>query len=239
MATKAPLNKYEEKIENEIEKYLNTLSFDQPENLLISPSIRRAKLKEELKEKANFPEFSNYIETAAKELFTEGKSYIDQQSYEKMESEFSNIEDELDKINLDAPIVEKLQQTLAISDTTINSIFKMAQKKYNEAKFLDSLSLFILLAMLDPGNPDYWYRAGILAQTCENYDLALRLYDTASHINPDLIGPWVYSSECSIANNSFSQAKDFFNEAIKKSEANIDDSWKEIIIELKNTINNF
>jgi tetratricopeptide (TPR) repeat protein len=226
-------NRFEVATEKAIDDHIETLTFDEDNpvgNKLVTPEMQRSRVKAELKEKAKLPELSAFIESAFKILTSEGGNYLDKDHTESMNKDFASGLDVLQKIDLNSPASENFQALLHFSDSTMDSIFKIALEKFNELQYSDSLSLFILLTTLNPENPDYWYRAGILAQKCENYELATRLFSAATDIDPVLIGPRVFLIDCYLKREMISEAKVAYAEAMEINEvAQIEDSWKEML----------
>jgi len=112
----------------------------------------------------------------------------------------------------------------------IEAIFKIAIHKYSESLYADSLSLFVLLSTLIPENPDFWYRAGMMAQKEQNYELAVRLYQAAITIDSSLMAPWVFIIDCYLQLKLKSEAQKAYAQAIKMYTDNqADESWKKLL----------
>lgn len=234
-------DRFEIENEKQIEEYLKKISLheeDPSKNLLMTPSMKRIRMKEQLQEEAKYSKLSSFVEAAFMILTLEGKKYLNNEHYESMIAAFANAYTILNKIDLGPSSTENFQTILNFDDETITSIFNIAVEKYKESQYADSLSLFILLLILIPQNSDYWYRAGIAAHECKNYELALQLYAGVSSLDPSLIAPWIFSVECHLIQNSQEEAKNAYAEAVKISETSqIDDSWKEALSKLKMLLN--
>lgn len=232
-----PKNKFEIETEKQIEDYLQTLSLPEGENSLLTPEMQRNKAREELREKAKLSEFSTLVDAAFNILTSEGPSYLEPSLYESMQDDFEKANWKLDEMDLNAPQEESFQKLLDLSDSTIESILKIAIAKFNENRYPDSLSLFALLAMLVPENRDYWYRSGIVAQASGNHELATRLFSASIALDPSFIGAWVFIAESYLKSNLLHEAEAAFAEAIKISETSpVDEAWKEVIAGLQTAL---
>jgi tetratricopeptide (TPR) repeat protein len=132
------------------------------------------------------------------------------------------------------PVNEGFQTLLEFSDSTIQSILTVTKAKYLEESYADSLALFVLLTALVPQDPTYWYRAGISAHRCQNYPLALKFYQEAIGLDPNLIGAWVFSVECYLKSDLRTEAEAAYLEAKRVGEMpEIDASWKEMLDQMQ------
>lgn len=226
----AEKNRFQIETEKQIDAYIASLPEDEHEfspNQLISPEIKRLRLKEELKEEAKLSELSQFVITAFQIIVTEGSSYLSAEESKTLMHDFEQGNEALENIDLSIPQNENFQTLLHLSDSTIESILKIAIAKFNDKQYSSSLSLFILLATLIPENPDYWHRAGVVAQTTENYALATRLYQAAIGIDNTMVSPHVFLVDCYLKQGMPEEADTIYKEAIKICEdTNVDPSWK-------------
>lgn len=196
---------------------------------LISPEMQRKKIEADLRESLGSPELSQYLDTAFKTLLNEGKQYLEPENYETMIKEFSKAIEYLDQLDLEKLLSEPLDKVLDIHTETIDSIFKIAIEKYKEEQYNASLALFVLLTILQNEDFDYWYRAGIAAQQCENYTFAIKGYNTAENLNPELIGAYLFATECYLKLDQKSEAKDKFEKAkILAGKSPLDSNWTSV-----------
>lgn len=232
-AAKEKKNRFERATDKAIDAYIEKLTFDESDpsvNKFSSPEMQRTQIGAELREQAKASELSQFIEQAFKISTSEGENYLGKEKYELMNEEFASGYDALLEIDLNTIPTENFQSLLHFNESTIDSIFEIAVAKFNELQYPDSLALFILLTTLNSENPDFWHRAGILAQKCENYELAARLYKAAMAIDPSLLGPWVFSIDCYLKQEMKSEALAVYTEAIKIGNASeIDNEWKEML----------
>lgn len=224
----------DKKIDREIEAYLDFFSKDMPvQNSLISPTMQRNKLKCEIEEEMKLRDYTPYIEGAFKCLLFESKKYLDEDHFNHLQASILRLPSIIEKLDLSKERKGNFLEDLMISEDTLASINLIATNKFNENNFADSLSLFILLSMIVPSIEDYWFRAGIAAHQCENFNLAVKLYASANEVNPNLIGARLFASECYFRNGAKEEAKLEFEEARKIKESNgLDSDWSELFNEL-------
>lgn len=191
-------NKFDRSIEEQIDKYIDSLDLESEgaRNPLINPAMKRARLREELKAEMQMPELEKFIPEAFTAILTDDRQYLSPELCSELENELLGIDEEIEKLDLDNLPEENLQSIFKITDDAMEGILTIAIEKYKEEAYQTSLAIFNLLASLNPGNSDYWYRLGIAAQKCENYPLALKAYGIALEMAPDLIGALVLSCEC-------------------------------------------
>jgi tetratricopeptide (TPR) repeat protein len=122
-------------------------------------------------------------------------------------------------------------QTLAhISDESIQSIVRIALAKFSEERHNDCLALFSLLTLLIPANSEYWFRFGIMAQKCENYELASHAYAATLELDPNNIGARLFAAQCFIKRKIIDEAKAEIAAAKKLSEKDgVDQMWRDLL----------
>jgi tetratricopeptide (TPR) repeat protein len=220
-------------VEKQIEEYLNSINFDDEPNSLLTPAMRRNRMKAELEKELELTEYSSFVNSGFKLLISEGRTYLEEKAYQDMYNNFTEIQNSLNTIDFNVERDGDFQKDLSISDETLESILKIAVEKFNQNRYEDSLALFIVLCMFIPSNGDYWYRAGIAAHRSENYDLALKLYDAANSVMPGLIAARLFSVECYLKCNLLDEALSEFEEAKKiKNETEVEPKWEEFIEQL-------
>lgn len=237
VSKKIERNRFDIEVENEIDEYIKTVHVDHSDKFM-SPELQRSRLKMELIELSKLSELSSQINLAFKTLVSEGQRYLDKDEYILIKNEFAAANDIINELDPKNQTTESYKTLLLLSDATIDAIFKIAVSTFKELRYHESLSLFILLTVLVPENTDYWYRAGILAQECENYELALRLYGAATSLEPSWVAPWIFSIDCYLKCGMQPEAKAAYSEAIKINEASpADNEWKELLIQYQSIIN--
>lgn len=204
------------------------------QNKLIPDSIKREKLKEELKSSVKCLDFDINLGPAFETLLKAKPPYIEENSYDEMMSQLSNISTYVDTIDFSQPIEESFSNLFHISQTTMKTIFEIGLTKYNEEEFNSSLSIFYLLSTLDRDNADYWYRLGIVSLEIENLAQALQAFAFTLFINPDLLGARIFSAQCYLKLKEIDDAKAELAE-IKKNSAKISSEpiWRELIANIE------
>lgn len=241
-SNKRTKNRFEIEIDKEIEAHISSLSFDEDPNTiqLISKEMRHARIRAELREQARLPELSKHLDSAFKILNGDAQKYLFEEEAHALNKDLKEAENALDKIDLNSTSTN-YKSFLDLKDSTIDSIFKIAVEKFNRLEYSESLSLFVLLATLIPENSDYWFRSGILASKCQNYELALRFYTAARSLDNTLIEPLVFSIECLIKQNMKEEAKHSISELeniIKDQSSGATKDWNEILSYYKLIVNN-
>lgn len=232
-------SKFDLSIENHINKYIDSLNLEieYGRNPLTSPAMKRAQLREELKAALKMPEFEKFLSEAFNALLTNHHHYLQPEICNQMGQEFHGIEEEIEKIDFNEPPDENYQTLFKISDAVMDGILTIAKAKYNEQEYALSLAIFTLLTSLNAGNYDYWYRLGITAQKCENYPLALKAYDIALEMSPDLIGALLFSCECHIRLDQKDAAKQRFIKAKEiASNQELDEMWKSLMSKVERAL---
>lgn len=235
---KAEKNRFEIEIEKEIEAHVNSLQFEDEgttKNLLTSPEMKRARIREELREQSKLSELSHFIEDAMDLLIGERSNYLSEENSEIIKNDFKKINESLNTIDLSVLIDQNTQPMFSLSDSTIELIFKIALTKFDQTEYSDSLSLFILLTTLIPEEPNYWYKAGILAHKCTNYELANRLYAAAISLDDLFVAPRIFSIDCYLKQEMKLEAEAAYEKVLKISEIiEIDETWNELLSDYKN-----
>lgn len=232
--------KIEKEEEKEIESYIESLHLEDQyaQNPLVSPQMKKAQIREELKSAIQLPLLQEQIHAACTLLAHEGPHYMDNEIYMKLLNEFISIDETIDNLDLNADLTDDLQKTFNISDPVMEVILQMAKAKFQEEEYRNSLALFSLLTTLKPSSGDYWFRLGIAAQKSGDIALALRAYETAIELNPDLIGARLFSIECYLHNKDKEAAAKMLQE-VKEVTANVelDEMWGDFLKKIENACN--
>lgn len=233
LASRAKKNRFEIEIEKQIDEYLKTIEPEEyANNPFMTPAMKIAQVREEMRSACKLTELSKYVEDAFKILSTESSIYLSEERQNALSDDFTSAVEQLDNIDMTNPLNENLQTALHLSDTTLESIIKVATAKYNENKISDSLALYVLLSTLNPEYPEYWYRAGITAHADQNFQLALKLYNAAFTLDPEFLGARVLSVECYLSLQLLDEAKIAYIEAKSLSETmTIEEEWNQILQE--------
>jgi tetratricopeptide (TPR) repeat protein len=229
-------DKFEIAIENQINAYIDSLDLNQ-NNQLLPPEVQRAKIMEELKEATSYTELSTYLIESLNLLRSQGQEYLDKEKFEELENVLSEIPKIIDQVDLNKELTESYQEILKFNDSVMESILKIAIAKFDEEKYADMIALCTLLTTLSPNNYDYWFKLGIAAQKAQNYNLALRAYEAANDIHPDLIGAKLFSVECHIMEGHPEIAKKALEDATKIAETTeVEEGWRKLLTEVKTIV---
>ncbi len=232
------INRFDLAIEKAAEEYANeTLEGVIFNNQFITLNMKKTQLIEEYKESMKLTELKRFIENSFDILVKEGLKYIGHERYENLIKSFSGIDIYLEKFDLNTG--QTFKEIFHIDDSILESIFQIAISKYSEEQYSSSMSLFILLTTLASNHPDYWYRLGIAAQSVKNLNLAVEAYEMANKLDPEMLGPWLFSVECNLLLKDFNKAQLNFEKSKTIFEANpeLDVVWKEIIDRIEDHIN--
>lgn len=199
-------------IENKIDAYLDTLDFSNDDKLQ-SGEQKRARLKEEMLIELQENNASAYVQSALALLENEAKNYLEASEIGVLLEEFANIEDKVKALEPEAELTANFQALLNISDNSMSVIFKMATAKFMASQYVDCLALFMLLTALNDSHSEYWLRAGIAAQECNDLRLALRAYNRALALNNNLIDARLFAIECCLACDRIAEAQMHYHKA--------------------------
>jgi tetratricopeptide (TPR) repeat protein len=227
----------EEELDQEIDAYVDSLELEEGPNALESVKAKREKIRNEIKEGVKLPELTKLLESAMGIVISEGERYLSAEENGQLLSDFANAAKYFAAMHLAESSDKNLQELIHISDDSMKSIVQMALAKFTEERFADCLALFSLLSILNPAYSEYWYRLGIAAQKCGNYDLALRAYHGALQLDPHLIGAKLFTAECLIELKRFDEAKSEIAEAKKMAnEQKVDQMWIDLIPAIEKAI---
>lgn len=217
-------------IEREINRILKEYEEERPPafNELESPAVRMQKMRLEIKKEIEKTSFQEQIESAIEILSSDIKD-LEKEKINEIQRCFYTTNEAISTINTEDKVEKNVTEYLKISNDAITFIFELSVKKYLQGDFESCLSLFTLLAIFTQEDADNWYRAGIGAQMCEKFELALQLYSETIRLEPAHIGSKIFSTECLLKINEktkalelYSQLKDELeNESVEEQE-----KWK-------------
>ena len=208
-------------MEKAINNYVDSLTFEEnsDHHQLLDPSFKKVRIREEMMNSTQGFERDIHIHDAFKFLISDGFKYLKEEVFKALLNEFGALNEFLEQIDLNNEIPENLQKFFNLSNQVVQGIVNTALIKYKEGDYKITLSLFVMLSALNPGNDDFWFRQAIAAQICGNSDLALKAYAKALEINPELIGPRLFSIECKLEKGLIEDAKTDLEEVKKFSES--------------------
>jgi tetratricopeptide (TPR) repeat protein len=223
-----------EAVEEEIDRYLDTLNLDDKndtESHLLSPELKRVKMKAELLEAIEHSELNHQIGWAFSILKMEGLHYLTKEKYEALEQNLAAAAETLKTIDPHTQTTQNFQEVLGINDHTLEDCIFIANEKFNTNHFADALALSILIVSLAAENARYWYRAAIAAQNALRYDLAIKIYITAIDIDPTLYEAWFFIAICYLSQGLYSQAAEAFEKAKEIAQGiKLEDSWQKLFV---------
>lgn len=228
-------NKFDSWVNQEIDTYLNENYKDENTNQssLESPQAKRAREKANLQKEAENPKLEKLVTKALVLLKSEGSVFLENEDYNSL---FSNLSEafailESQEIQLDPN--QTFQEMLSLSQSSMESMVKIAKSIFLEKRYEDCLCLYQFLNLLDPNNADYLYHAGIAAQRVGNLELALQAYEAAAHLDEGFIGATIFSIECHLMLKQKSEAEHAFQRAqdiLKDSPSNeTTENWKHLL----------
>lgn len=224
--------------EKEIIKHIESLDLDTlyAHNRLVSASMKKAQLKEEMTRNILFDDLTSQLSLAFNALLTLGKQTMNPDIYRQWEEKLYSIPELYDQISPDHPI-EPPQTLLHISDEMMDAALKLAQDKYEEENYPVSMSLFTLLTAFAPGTEEYWFRLGIAAQKSGQYSIALNAYHAACEINPQLVGAKLFSIECLLRENQRDEAMKLFFEIKSSTDRHpLEPIWQDFLNQVESAL---
>jgi tetratricopeptide (TPR) repeat protein len=238
-SSQATLSQFDLDLEKEIDNYVDSLNLEEDP---IHPSLQNAKarkesMKLEIKEAVKLPELSKNLNSALNLLFSEGSVYLTKEAYEQLIEDLSNASIMLN-VKLEESGNDTLQHLANISDESMKSIVEVSIAKFTEERYQDCFSLFSLLTVLNPAYSEYWFRFGLAAQKCENYELASRAYAAALELDPQLVGARLFAAECFVRLGKISEARAEIETAKQfVAQNNVDPMWIDLIQAIEDIIN--
>jgi tetratricopeptide (TPR) repeat protein len=149
------------------------------------------------------------------------------------------IKEKIDKLNIEnIPTHFSFKKLLGINEDIMNAIYTIGIEKFNEKDFNSSLSLFAFLTALNSANTDYLFRLGICSQKNENFDLALKAYEAALDLDPELLAAMLFASDCCLAKKDQGQAAYYLKRAKEVAENQPSQSLEPLMSFLASTLNN-
>jgi tetratricopeptide (TPR) repeat protein len=234
---KSPKSALDKELDKEIDAYVDSMPIEEDPNPLQSSKMKRESIRHDIKEAVQLPELSKLLESAVGLIFLEGAKYLTSEQNHQLIADFTNASTIFSNLHLSDTTDKNLQELTQISDDSMKSMVTIAIAKFTEERFEDSLALFSLLSILNPAYSEYWFRMGIAAQKCQNYELASRAYEAATQLDPKLIGARLFASECFTERQMPDQARAEIAAAKKIAEENpVDQMWLDLLQSLESTL---
>lgn len=192
-----------------------------------SLTVRKAHLEREIRDSINFTEFDRHITEAITILWKEGSASLEKEEYSVLINSLFALKKNLSLLDLNELDDAKLQEVLKLPANCGEMILKIAIEKFNQKQYDESLSLLIFLTLVNPQDPDYWYRLGLVAKKCKNYPLALCALETTSELTPDFIGSHIFAAYCYFEMQSRENAVAEFDRAKNLYDIKMEEKWQQ------------
>lgn len=225
-------SKLDLEIEKDIEKTINSQELELSENPLESPLMRKQKMKLEMKKELELAEFSPLMKNAVQLLLK--SSELNPSESEAILNDLSKIRSILDDFNVNEALQKDPKEVFDFSSESMESILKLGLKKMENNELDSSLALFFFLAMLDPKNLEYFYRAGLVAQMAGYYDQAIKFYSICYTNNPDIVEAKILTMDCFAKLGNKDKVTQLYDEISLRLEDVQGEIFKNIILESKN-----
>ncbi|MBA2727020.1 MAG: hypothetical protein H0U49_02465 [Parachlamydiaceae bacterium] len=222
----------EKSIQEEVDLML--ANEDPNQKKFLSVQARRTKLEDELRESLDLSEFGKHVTIATNIIKNEGDQYLEKQEFDLLIEGLNNLQKQMSKLDPNNLNDDAIKEALTLTPTNLASIQKIGIAKFSDGHMPESLSIFALLSALDSQEPDYWYRLGLVAQKCEQYDLALRAFALTSLFAPEFIGAHIFAAECYLNLEKYEDALAEVNEIKKILETTkVNDEWQARLIDIE------
>lgn len=228
----------EASLEEEIETYLDSLSFETDDPLaaqLTSRQYKRNQLKASILEEAQCVGLCEHLSLAVTLVQTEGMRFLDKAVYEILLSDLESAGGKISQLTAKDLTSLPLWECLDIKVSSMNALMTLAKGTFAEQRFHDSLALCTLLLTLAPDEADYWFHAGMAAQQIEDYEFAVKAYEAAIALDDALVGPRIFLTECLFVTGRYSEAEEAFSKAKELADKGEKDPlWQALLPQLEN-----
>lgn len=224
-------NRFEIARDKAIQEEIKTrMESEQQDTKLLTSELRRAKLEQEIRDDSSSAE-SELLSLGVKIVLNEGLQFIEKEEYANLEQNIRKIGRNLDTCELNA---EAVQAALTLPADCGQSILKIAVNKYLQGLINESLAVFHLLIVVNPGEADYWFRFGLAAQKCEKYSLALTAFTEASLLAPEFPGAHIFAAYCHL---KMGEKEGVLDELALAKTTQLEEKWKEHIRDVELLLN--
>lgn len=231
-------SQFDTEYEKLIDNYIKDKGLDQmPNHGLIPAHARLSKLKEDIKKQAEPDNLKESINLAFMTLIQDGKHNIDSNEYKSMIKQFIEAKKYLSQFNHTQSSNENFRNKMHFNSSTMETIFKIAQYEYTSKNFAKSQAIFTLLSLLEPKDPDYWFRLGIVTYQLQSYEFARRVFYNATLLKPDFIEARIFLAECLIKLKQTAEAIHEIDKVSKEiNKATLNPIWQEMFESIKNLL---
>jgi tetratricopeptide (TPR) repeat protein len=238
---KSKKDRFTQAIEEDIDHYLDTQSFDTTEqdSKLLSPEIKRVKMKAEMLDAIEHSELNQQIELAFNLLLNEGLQVLGKEIYEAMAANLTSAVNVLNTLDLNQEPTKDFQTLLGINDLTMEACVSLAGAKFKEARYDDTLALYLFLCTLAPQNSAYWLITGIAAQNADKNDLALEAFAAAAELDPGHYEAWIFAVQCYLSQGFYSEAATAFEKAkeiVQSQGKTLEQPWKKLFFNIEEVL---
>lgn len=109
-----------------------------------------------------------------------------------------------------------IKDVYAVSNDTMEDIYKLAYDFYNHGKLDDAESLFRFLCIYDFYNPEYTMGLAAVYQLKKNYAKAIEFYALAYSLSKEDFRPMFYAGQCNLMLRQGVQARKCFDIVIDR-----------------------
>jgi tetratricopeptide (TPR) repeat protein len=241
LSSEVPINNghFVPAIEKSIEMEVNRLLADEDpnQNKLLSVQARRAKLAQEMRESLDMSELEKHVSTASDIIRNEGNNYLEKEAHNLLIQGLNSLGKQMLSLDPENLNNETLRTALTLPPNNLSAILKIGIAKFTDGLLQESFSIFAFLSALDSEEPDYWYRLGLVAQKCEQYERALRAFALTSLLAPEFIGVHIFAAECYLKMGQHDDALAEVNEMKHMFETNeVSEEWKARIVDIENLL---
>lgn len=227
-------DRFAKAVEKDIDRDLDMIDFSGTNSDLLSPEMKRAKMKHEMLEAVTHSELTQQIPLALALLRDQGADFLTKEAYEAMLANLASAATTLDAFDFSKEQTYNFQKILGINDHTMEAFATVATAKFDAGLYADALALCALMLTLAPENASYWYRTAIAAQNTQKHDFALKAYAAAVDLDPTLYKAWLFMTEYYISQELYSEANTAFEKAKEIVQGtDLEDSWQQMILHIE------
>ncbi len=203
---------YDEKIENQIEEYLN----EKGDELVVPNPLRTkeqqiATYRHDLKELLNSKSAEELTAKALTTICNLMRQVVSKEVWESLSDQFSHCEENLlrylqEDEKKDTAIIP-IYQMCGLSSETLMHCYTFGQSLFNQKEYADSKVIMLFLAYISPQIPEFWIAAAMCDKQMEQYQSAINIYtlaETTFSENPSL---YLYCADAYLCLNDSYNAK--------------------------------
>lgn len=162
--------------------------------VLMSKPARKRQLKERLHQEFAMEALFQDVQEAIQVLRRDSRRYLENEGSGRLMQELDRAAEKMATIECKGSL--DYASLLNLSETFLESIFKIAQAKFGEGIIGEGAALLSLLTCLFPGEWDVWFRLGIIRMKMGLFDCALQAFAVATSLNPSLYEARLLAAHC-------------------------------------------